>query len=34
MQRALDFKQERQLRRMMNEYEELTELSEEEFRRK
>jgi hypothetical protein len=34
MQRALDYKQERQLKRMMNEYEELTELSEECFRRK
>jgi hypothetical protein len=34
MQRAMDFKQERQLKRMMTEYEELTELSEEQFRRK
>lgn len=34
MQRALDHQQERPLRRMMTEYEELTELSEERFRRK
>lgn len=32
MQRALDFKQERNLKRMMTEYEELTETAEEEFR--
>lgn len=34
MQRAMDYKQERALKRMMMEYEELTELTEERFRRK
>lgn len=34
MQKAMDYKQERALKRMMTEYEELTELTEERFRRK